>query len=205
MLEPQEATALAVVTQPRNANSLDYHVEHVNESLQNTAEDVIESGRRLLQAEAELSKEDFKVLLTRIRIERTFAVKFKKIASSELLCAHAHKLPTSWMTLYELSQVDYHVLEEAIHDGTVHPNMQRKHAVALRPDRSKRKVTPKTPVEKDLEAARAHIAELEAARDSDRAIEIQNEGLKSEVEERWNPGSGRSGADTGAANCVHER
>jgi hypothetical protein len=37
---------------------------------------------------------------------------------------HAHHLPPSWDSLYELSRLDEETLTAAIEDGTVNPRMQ---------------------------------------------------------------------------------
>src|SRR5262249_55047396 len=48
------------------------------------------------------------------------------------LCAHGHKLPPCWTTLYELSKLTDDVIIAAIADGRISPKMQRKNAGALR-------------------------------------------------------------------------
>jgi len=40
--------------------------------------------------------------------------------------AHAHVLPNSWMTIYELTKVDDDTFAQAIEDGTINPKMERK-------------------------------------------------------------------------------
>jgi hypothetical protein len=46
-------------------------------------------------------------------------------------------LPSSWRTLYELTQVAIETLEARIADGTIHPGLQRKEAVARGPGRAR--------------------------------------------------------------------
>lgn len=104
---------------------------------------------------------------------------------------HAAHLPASWRTLYELTKVDHEVLEEKIKDGTVNRRMERKDAEALakaypkdkskaksvskkegketeepeEKEKRKQKTQEETKLEREVEALKSHIAEIEAARD----------------------------------------
>jgi hypothetical protein len=76
---------------------------------------------------------------------------FMAIASNPLLTNtnHGSSLPSSPHTLYELSRVPAARLLAAIEDGTVHPQMERRDAIALQrvdgPPRRRR--APRTPSE----------------------------------------------------------
>jgi len=101
---------------------------------------------------------------------------------------HVQLLPASWGTLYELTKVDHEVLEEKIKDGTVNRRMERKDAEALakaypkdksaskkgkeeedeepkEKEKRKQKTQEETKLEREVEALKSHIAEIEAARD----------------------------------------
>lgn len=104
---------------------------------------------------------------------------------------HGSHLPASWRTLYELTKVDHEVLEEKIKDGTVNRRMERKDAEALakaypkdkskaksvskkegketeepeEKEKRKQKTQEETKLEREVEALKSHIAEIEAARD----------------------------------------
>ena len=51
-----------------------------------------------------------------------------QVADNDLIRndAHAHHLPVSWMTLYELSKIDENTFTAAIEDGRINPKMERK-------------------------------------------------------------------------------
>jgi hypothetical protein len=57
----------------------------------------------------------------------------QKMLYNQTLCAHVHKLPSCWSTLYELSQLKDNVLKAKLADGTISPRMLRKEALALKP------------------------------------------------------------------------
>jgi hypothetical protein len=61
------------------------------------------------------------------------ARRLTKIAANECLSnrAHAHVLPQSWMTLYELTKLPAPELVARIEDGVINPKMQRKDVMAL--------------------------------------------------------------------------
>ena len=64
------------------------------------------------------------------------ADRFMAIASHPALadCAHAHNLPQSWMTLYELSHLDNEQIVAGIKSGEITTEMTRAQASALRAD-----------------------------------------------------------------------
>ena len=96
--------------------------------------DIIRCGQLLREARDELGNDAFKVMVkTELAFDASVARKLKLIAANETICAHVHKLPACWSTIYELSQLTVGTLEAAIADGLIHPRMQRKDAIALRP------------------------------------------------------------------------
>ena len=86
---------------------------------------------------------------------------------------HVSALPPHWGTLYELNKVPVALLEQHIKDGTIHPGMERKDAVALNPKHRPRSSSGERPslqamykeVRTELGNKDAYIAELEAARE----------------------------------------
>ena len=48
-----------------------------------------------------------------------------------------NRLPPCWSTLYYLSQLSESVLKAAFDDGSIHPGMSRKDAIALKPTTTK--------------------------------------------------------------------
>jgi hypothetical protein len=126
--------------------------------------------------------------------------------------SHVNVLPASWGTLYALAtKLPAELLEAKIADGTITPEIERKDVALLRngsaahgkprPEQvdAPEPATPKpgnAELVRELEAAREHIDELEAARkiapspefapvdpEEARWLEIENAALQSEVEE----------------------
>ena len=105
----------------------------INTSWCKGAAAIIETGRLILVAKAELDRDVFDSLLkVRLDCGDSVARKLLRIADNEIICAHGHKLPPCWTTIYELSKVKNDVLKAAFADGTIHPGMERKDAAALR-------------------------------------------------------------------------
>jgi len=119
-----------------NARDLNYFVEALDHGWKKGAADFIRCGQLLIEAEAELSPDAFKNLTrTRLCFHRTVASKLMKIAGRAALCAHGHKLPPCWTTLYTLSLLSDAILIEAFENGSIHPGMSRADATALQPKR----------------------------------------------------------------------
>jgi hypothetical protein len=132
-----------------------------------------------------------------------------KIAGNEVLANPAHwaAFPPSWRTLYELTKLPPKVLEAKIIDGVITPRIERKGVVSPKneitahgkapstTDTTEKKAPPsRRQLAKEVEAQRAHIEELQAARENPtefapadaekmRRLEIENRALKSEIEE----------------------
>jgi hypothetical protein len=93
----------------------------------------IEAAKYLREAKDELSRDESDSLI-RLKLPFVSSVSRKLlcIADNAVLCSHGNKLPPCWTTIYTLSQLDAEVLKAKLADGTIHPGMQRKEAVALR-------------------------------------------------------------------------
>lgn len=129
-----EANDTDTPTSP-NTRSWKTFADRINATWRRGAGDFIECGRILREANEELSRDAFNVMVKtkKLDFDSSVARKLMRIAAADVLCAHVHKLPPCWSTLYELSKVDNDRLNAAVADGTIHPGMQRKDAVALRP------------------------------------------------------------------------
>jgi hypothetical protein len=105
----------------------------INTSWRKGAAAVIETARLIADAQAELDRDVFNSLL-KLRLDCGDSVgrKLLCVARNSILCAHGHKLPPCWTTIYELSKVKDDVLKAAFADGTIHPGMERKDVAALR-------------------------------------------------------------------------
>jgi hypothetical protein len=104
----------------------------INTTWRKGATAIIETGRLILAAKAELDRDVFDSLLKlRLDCGDSVARKLLRIADNEIICAHGHKLPPCWTTIYELTKVKADALKAAFADGTIHPGMERKDAAAL--------------------------------------------------------------------------
>ncbi|MGA8692640.1 MAG: hypothetical protein WB689_02130, partial [Xanthobacteraceae bacterium] len=93
----------------------------------------IDTGRYLLEAKAKLDRDVFESLVKRhLDFDPSVGRKLMAIAGNSVICAHGHKLPPCWTTIYELTKVKDDVLKAALAVGTIHPGMERKDASALR-------------------------------------------------------------------------
>ena len=88
-----------------------YHARRINESLQQTAESIIETGRRLAQARAEIPHGQWQAFVkTHLSISVNVTGRLMKIA--EVMgpriakSAHGQIMPTTWRTLEELARLD---------------------------------------------------------------------------------------------------
>jgi hypothetical protein len=128
----QDAFA-TVDPQAPNARSWKVFAELITSAWQKQAGAIIEVGRLLLAAKQELGRDELEALLRlKLPFDPSVARKLQRIAGNSVLCAHVHKLPPAWGTLYELSKLADGVLQAAIEDGRINPKMERKDALALR-------------------------------------------------------------------------
>jgi hypothetical protein len=116
-----------------NSRSWEDFATLINGAWHKGSEAFMEVGRILLEAKEELSKDEFNSLLKlRLDLDASVGRKLMCCASNSTLCAHVHKLPPCWSSIYELSKVPDDTLKAAIADGRISPKMLRKDAVALR-------------------------------------------------------------------------
>lgn len=84
------------------------YVTRVNKFMRQSAESVIELSTTIIEAEQQLSDQDFKTFCDTIRIEKDSSTysKHKKIAAArERLLACIEKLPHAWTTIYEIAKL----------------------------------------------------------------------------------------------------
>ena len=78
----------------------------------------IQTGQYLIEAKEELDRDEFEALVRlRLDFDASVARKLMRVAGDRTLCAHVHKLPPCWSSLYELSKLEDDALEAAIADG----------------------------------------------------------------------------------------
>jgi hypothetical protein len=105
-----------------------------------SVEAIFEASACLIEAKNDLDPHEFEAMLDEdLLVSGSSARKLMLIAQKEVLCAHVHKLPPHWGTLYELTKVEDARLLAAFEADEINPNMERKDAVALKPSRRSRR------------------------------------------------------------------
>ena len=99
-----------------------------------TAESIIQMGLVVYEAKSKLSSDDFEIFCKGIRFN-TNSSSIRKLhligEKYELLKAHVDKLPSSWTTIYQLSQASKEIFKKIIHDASVNPTMTGSRAKLL--------------------------------------------------------------------------
>jgi N6-adenosine-specific RNA methylase IME4 len=106
----------------------------VRADLGQSVQGVIDAGRHLREAKAQIEHGQWeKWLDAEVGITRPTANRLMLVAGHPTISnrSHANGLPSSWDTLYQLSQLKPAQLEAAIIDGEVTPALERKQAKAL--------------------------------------------------------------------------
>jgi hypothetical protein len=113
----------------------DRYVERIQSALSKTVEGILEAGRALIEAKAELHHGSFEHLVKeRCPFSTRTARMLMAIASHQVLSNrnHGSDLPASWRTLYELSKFEPRELEHALSHHWIKPDMPRKHVPNVR-------------------------------------------------------------------------
>ena len=111
---------------------LDHYRVRITGSWTKLAETILETGRALLDAERDLTRAQYRELksyLTDNRIiSETVISKLRTIASNNVLAApeNTPRLPSSYATLYELARKDQQVVQSAIDEEKIFPEMELK-------------------------------------------------------------------------------
>jgi hypothetical protein len=117
------------------------YADRIRVALGRSVEAILEVGRALLAAKAALDHGMWERLfaghpaavLRPVPFSIRTAQRLMAIAEHPVLAqaTHVSCLPPSWGTLYELTKVSEPVLERALRDGWIHPDMERAEAEAL--------------------------------------------------------------------------
>lgn len=111
--------------------------EKIRAQIGRTVESIIETGRLLRRAKSDLPYGEWGRMFSDglVAFGQSTADKLMAIAKHELIgdSEHVPNLPPSWGTLYELTLVPEPTLKNAIKDGVITPDMQRKDVKALLP------------------------------------------------------------------------
>jgi hypothetical protein len=88
------------------ARTWKYFAALINSAWRRSAAAFIQTGQYLLEAKAELDRDQFEAL---VRLPLDFDASVARnmcIAGDRALCAHGHKLPACWTTIYELTKLE---------------------------------------------------------------------------------------------------
>jgi hypothetical protein len=102
--------------------------DQINGAWQSSIDGIFETGRLLIRAkEAITHPPDFEKMIDgQLRFSGSTARRLMGIAKDERLCAHVHEVPPHWGTLYELTKLDDEAFDEALKEGLINPDMERK-------------------------------------------------------------------------------
>lgn len=141
----------------------DYWAPRINAEWRKSVEGIIGVGQRLIEAKAACEHGEFvrlfKGTANAVPDPVPFGIhtadRLMAIASKPALadCAHAHTLPQSWATLYELTHLDDATIEAGIQAGEITPHMTRSQAAQLRADPIARDEPPLFKAEREIENA----------------------------------------------------
>jgi hypothetical protein len=112
------------IAKPRSAAEW---VKRISAAWQKSVASIIETGDLLIKAKDDLDHGEFDAMVERdLPFKPSTARRLTKIAANECLSnrAHAHVLPPSWMTLYELTKLPAPELVARIEDGVINPKMR---------------------------------------------------------------------------------
>lgn len=132
----------------KNARTRADFAKLITEAWQSTLEGIYQTGNWLETAKAELPHGDWLLMIKNdLPFEASKAERLMRIAGDERLRdpAHGPNLPVSWRTQYELSKLDDDTFAAALADGRINPKMERKDALALRPNRPRKPRKPAKP------------------------------------------------------------
>jgi len=102
---------------------------------QKSVEGIIEVGRLLIEAKAELAHGSFERMIeTELPFSTSKARMLMAIAAHPRLAnrERVHALPPSWGTLYELTKLDHESFALAEKEGLIRPDLERKEVIAFR-------------------------------------------------------------------------
>jgi DUF3102 family protein len=160
--------------------------DRIRSAWQSSFDGIIECGRLLAAAKAELEHGEWLLLIeTELQFKKRTAQSLITIAQDERFtkATHVALLPPHWGTLAELTRLPDDVFDKKIADGTIHPEMQRKDIAAV--------------------AKREHRAEREAELGAKQcALPDKQYGvILADPEWRFEPYNRSSGMDRSARHC----
>jgi hypothetical protein len=138
----------------------EYWARKINAEWRKSVQGVIRVGITLIEAKKKCKHGEFlrmfrgneSVVCDPVPFGDKTAERLMLVASHEVLSngAHAHHLPQSWGTLYELTKLDDEQIIAGIKAGEIHPEMTRAQASSLRSDPVEK---PSLPAHEEMAAA----------------------------------------------------
>ena len=122
-----ESTIVTVANQSVTNPLVKNYAETFCGFMTKTAENYLEMGRVVMEADKNLNKNDFKAFLFMVGVDKnsTTLRKLKSIGVKyDLLKANLNSLPSAWTTLYEISRLGNEKIEENIEKGLIHPRVE---------------------------------------------------------------------------------
>lgn len=102
---------------------LDYWADRLQACLLKSVEAVLEAGRTIVEAKAEMGDVGVRKLAEVVGIDKSTANYLERIGNNPVLSAHADSLPASLRALGELTRLEPDALEAAIEEGLVSPDL----------------------------------------------------------------------------------
>jgi hypothetical protein len=138
-------------------------VARINAAWRASVQSIIEAGRLLIEAKAQIEPGHFQEMLRELPFSPTTARKLMSVARHPILTTNVELLPPYWRVLYELSIVPDNVLRAKIADGSLTPKITARDIAEMRGEVVKRKPSAK-PIEDCLAFVRGRIEAIGAAR-----------------------------------------
>src|SRR5262249_19271059 len=172
-----------------NRRDWQFHAERINAAWGKQVESIIETGKYLIEAHDEMDRHSFEAMVQqKLIVSPSTARKLIVTARNPILanCAHWHKLPPSWGTLYELAKLPIGDLRARFADGSISPKLERKDVANWRQsERGKIEVGGKT-IERERRptlAEQLKTAEAKLARQNDGSLfDLKNDSVRAIAE-----------------------
>ena len=110
------------------------HSTAIWEAWGKSAQSFIDVGRALLDAQDDMGDQGVELLDLNggLPFKKSTAYALMAIARNPALVQHVGKLPGHWGTVAVLAAVPPPLLEAALTDGTIHPGIERSHAIKIK-------------------------------------------------------------------------
>ena len=127
-MNEDETAALAPEILPPPSADPAVHAERISIAWQKILGAILETGRLLIEAKQQVSHGRWQEVAENLPFSQRTAQDLMRIAGDKRLAnpQHAALLPPAWTTLAALARLDDGDFSEAVADGRIHPEMQRR-------------------------------------------------------------------------------